>query len=156
MDGTTGVVYQNGGMDQLTSDALLPALGARMPSLPGAIGAAIRAAIVGVALAVLAGCGSAPPASTLTPAESAALQPADAHLAALYAQSCKSCHTSADTGAPLTGDRAAWDARWARKGEDGLIDSAIRGLNGMPPGGQCFACAPEDYRALIRFMAGRN
>ena len=61
----------------------------------------------------------------------------------------------ADTGAPLTGDRVQWDVRW-KKGEATLLNSAINGLGGMPAGGQCFACSPDDYKALIAFMAGRE
>ncbi len=105
--------------------------------------------------ALLAGCQSEPPAKPLTPAQSALRKPTDARLARVYEQSCKSCHTVADTGAPLTGDRTKWDVRWA-KGEDALLTSAIQGLNGMPAGGQCFSCTPDDFRGLIRFMAGRE
>jgi cytochrome c5 len=104
---------------------------------------------------VLAGCQGQPPAKPLTPAQSAALKPADVRLAGLYEQSCKSCHTVADTGAPLTGDRTQWDVRW-KKGEPALLASAVSGLGGMPAGGQCFACTPDDYKALIAFMAGRE
>ncbi|MFO1255714.1 MAG: c-type cytochrome [Sphingomonadaceae bacterium] len=103
----------------------------------------------------LAGCQQEPPAKPLTPQQSAKLKPADAHLAALYDQSCRSCHTVADTGAPLTGDRTKWDPRWA-KGVSAMLNSAVQGLNGMPTGGQCFSCTPDDYRKLIRFMAGRE
>lgn len=105
--------------------------------------------------ALLAACSAEPQATPLTPAQSAALAPADTRIAALYDQSCRSCHTVADTGAPLAGDRTMWDARWA-KGEQALLDSTIRGVNGMPAGGQCFSCTPDDFRALIRFMAGRG
>ena len=104
---------------------------------------------------VLAACQGQPPAKPLTPAESAALKPADVRLAGLYEQSCKSCHTVADTGAPLTGDRTQWDVRW-KKGEAALLASAVNGLNGMPAGGQCFSCTPDDNKALIAFMAGRE
>jgi cytochrome c5 len=81
-----------------------------------------------------------------------AMAPSDVRLAGLYQQSCRACHATGAAGAPVTGDRAAWDARWS-KGLQALRSSTIRGLNGMPPGGQCFACNPEDYDALIRFMA---
>lgn len=104
---------------------------------------------------VLAACQGQPPAKPLTPEQSAALKPADARLAGLYEQSCKSCHTVADTGAPLTGDRTQWDVRW-KKGEAALLTSAVNGLNGMPAGGQCFSCTPDDFKALIAFMAGRE
>jgi cytochrome c5 len=112
-----------------------------------------------VAAACLAIIACAPEAPPKTPAESVAyavtLTPADSRLAALYAQSCKTCHTTADSGAPLTGDSVAWRARWA-KGQAALVASTVAGLGGMPAGGQCFSCTPDDYGALIRFMAGRE
>lgn len=112
--------------------------------------------LVGLTAAILlAGCQKEAPPKPLTPAESARLKPADPKLTANYEQSCKSCHTVADTGAPLTGDRTMWDPRWA-KGEDVLLNNVVQGINGMPAGGQCFACKPDDYRGLIRFMAGRD
>lgn len=100
----------------------------------------------------LAAC-KAPP-QPLTPEQSAALKPADARLAALYESSCKACHVVADSGAPLTGDRTQWDARWA-KGETALLQHTQVGFAAMPAGGQCFTCTPADHAALIRFMAGR-
>jgi cytochrome c5 len=30
------------------------------------------------------------------------------------------------------------------------------GFQAMPAGGQCAACTPKDYQAIIRFMAGRE
>lgn len=116
-------------------------------------------AVALVAAAVLvAGCQSAsvPPAvSGDALARAQSMTPSDAKLAALYAQSCKACHTLPDTGAPLAGDRTAWDPRWA-KGLPALLQSTVSGLNGMPAGGQCFACKPADYEALITFLAGRG
>lgn len=107
-----------------------------------------------LSLLLLAGCGtSQPPSEPLTPEQSAQLAPADARLAQLYQGSCKACHTVRDSGAPLTGDRTQWDTRWA-KGEAALLTSAIQGKGGMPAGGQCFECTPQDLSALIRFMAG--
>lgn len=115
----------------------------------------MRAILPLSAVFLLAACQSEPPAKPLTPEQSAALKPADTRIAGLYEQSCKSCHTVPDTGAPLAGDRTQWDKRWA-KGEEALLGSTLRGLNGMPAGGQCFACTPDDYKALIGFMAGRK
>jgi cytochrome c5 len=83
------------------------------------------------------------------------MSPSDTRLAGLYAQSCKACHTAPDSGAPLVGDRAAWEPRWA-KGLPALLKSTVGGLNGMPAGGQCFACAQADFEALIRFLAGHE
>ena len=102
---------------------------------------------------VLTGCDSKPAAPT--PQEAARLAPADPHLAALYAHSCKACHAMPGTGAPLVHDHAAWDPRWD-KGEDVLLAHAVTGFQAMPAGGQCAACTPDDYKKLIRFMADRE
>jgi cytochrome c5 len=103
---------------------------------------------------LLAACGGVP-AKPLTEAQSAALRPADARLAQLYEGSCKACHTVKASLAPLAGDRTLWDPRWAQ-GEPALLAATIQGKGGMPAGGQCFECAPDDLKALIRFMAGRG
>lgn len=127
-----------------------------MPAFHRAVAAVAVAssalAIAGLVAGCTGGSGSAPP---LSEAESAALAPADARLAGLYENSCKACHTVRDSLAPLAGDRGQWDARW-KQGEEALLRVAIAGKNGMPAGGQCFACTPEDLRALTRFMAGRE
>lgn len=108
---------------------------------------------VAAALAVAACTPAAPEQSSAQGAAKAlAMTPADPRLASLYAQSCRTCHTSADTGAPLVGDRAGWAPRW-QKGMPALLASTVGGINGMPAGGQCFSCTPQDYEALIRFMA---
>lgn len=115
----------------------------------------VRGASNALVVLLLAACQAEPAAQPLTHEQSAALKPADQRLAGLYDQSCKSCHTVKDTGAPLTGDRTLWDLRW-KKGESELLRNTVSGLNGMPAGGQCFACSPNDFRALILFMAGRE
>lgn len=109
------------------------------------------------AFVVVAACGSASetPATPDALARAVTAVPSDARLAELYRQSCQACHTVADSGAPLALDRAAWDPRWA-KGQEALLQSVVAGLNGMPAGGQCFSCTPQDYRALTAFMAGRD
>jgi cytochrome c5 len=109
------------------------------------------------ALMMIAACSPAPPVRSAaeTVEHALTLTPSDPRLAELYEQSCKTCHTVVDTGAPLTGDRVAWTARW-KKGAPALLSSTVGGLGGMPAGGQCFSCTPEDYEALIRFMADRE
>jgi cytochrome c5 len=100
-------------------------------------------------LALLAGC-QEPTASS--PAAAAAM-PADAKLARTYAQTCKACHATAASGAPLTGDRAAWQPRVAQ-GMPALLEHTVRGYKGMPPLGACMDCTEKEFEALIRFMAG--
>ena len=114
-----------------------------------------RGALIAIGTTLLlAACGRpAPPAPT--PEQAALLKPADARLAGLYETSCKTCHAMAGNIAPQVHDHAAWDPRW-KQGEDVLLDHAIQGFNAMPPGGQCASCTPDDFKALIRFMAGRE
>ena len=101
----------------------------------------------------LASCGRDEP--TPSAADLAARHPADPHLDTLYQTSCKACHANPDSGAPLVGFAKAWAPRW-EKGEAVLLAHVVEGSNGMPAGGQCFSCTPDDYRALIRFLAGKD
>lgn len=113
----------------------------------------LRLAASTLACVVLAGCHAAP--TPLTPAQSAALHPADPALARLYDRSCRSCHTIRDSGAPLAGDHSQWDRRW-EQGLPTLLQHAVAGFNAMPAGGQCPSCTAADYEKLIRFMAGHE
>lgn len=88
------------------------------------------------------------------PIDPASLAPADPRLAALYAGACRTCHLNPQSGAPLVADAKAWRPRWAQ-GEGVLLDHVVQGYRGMPASGQCAACTPDDFRALIRFLAGK-
>ncbi len=104
-------------------------------------------------LALLAGCGErAAPPSAASPASVDALRPADARLAAAYERSCLLCHGRLDSGAPATGDRAAWAPRLA-KGLDVLVGNARNGIGGMPAAGLCTDCSDAELRDLILFMS---
>ena len=111
--------------------------------------------IWGVAL-LLAACGkqAEPEDPAKVAARAAAMMPGDARLAGLYRASCQNCHAHPESGAPPAGYHYAWDKRWAQ-GLPVLLAHTISGFNGMPAGGQCFACTADDYKALIRFMAGQ-
>lgn len=105
-------------------------------------------------LLLAGGCddGKSESAIATVTAAAASLQPQDPELAAIYQRSCKVCHTSAGTGAPMTGDTDAWAPRMA-KGMDTLLDNVINGSGGMPPLGLCMDCDAEQFEALINFMA---
>jgi cytochrome c5 len=103
---------------------------------------------------LLAACNAQNPPHPSTE-QLATLKPADAREAGLYAHSCKACHASPGSGAPLVHDHAAWDPRWER-GLPTLLQHAVVGFQAMPAGGQCAACTAKDYEALIRFMADRE
>lgn len=114
----------------------------------------MRGALVFAAALTLCGCGAKTPPPP-SPEQALALRPADPRLAALYETSCHACHAVPGTGAPLVHDRADWNKRW-KQGEATLLDHAIQGYNAMPATGQCATCTPDDFRGLIRFMAGRE
>jgi cytochrome c5 len=103
---------------------------------------------------IIAGCDTHPdehdPAATLQRAQS--LMPANKELADIYRRSCMSCHTQAQTTAPLTGNTRQWKLRMTQ-GMDTLLDHVIEGYGGMPPLGLCMECEPEHFEALINFMA---
>ena len=101
-------------------------------------------------------CGA--PISDANPAmeaQSRQLTPQEPAIADIYGRSCKNCHTIAATGAPLTGDKAAWSPRMD-KGMGVLVDNVVSGFGGMPPFGMCMDCDEEQFDALIRFMAVEN
>lgn len=79
--------------------------------------------------------------------------PDDPRLAAIYDRSCRSCHSLADAGAPLTGHREAWQARLEGRSLEELIEATRTGVRGMPARGLCNDCSDEDFGALIEFMA---
>ena len=102
---------------------------------------------------MLSGCAKEQSAAAvLVEISSRGYTPQDTSIAALYNRSCRSCHTIAATGAPLTGDSAAWSIRMT-KGLDVLVDNVVNGFGGMPPLGMCMDCEIEDFEALIVFMA---
>ncbi|SDJ55691.1 c-type cytochrome [Microbulbifer yueqingensis] len=83
----------------------------------------------------------------------AATEQVDGKLHETYLRSCHSCHGPGVTGAPRTGDVAAWEPR-AAKGLEVLVDNAMNGYKAMPPKGLCFDCTEEEFAGLIRYMAG--
>ena len=70
---------------------------------------------------------------------------------AVYTASCLACHSAGVAGAPIVGDKAAWVDR-AAKGIDGLLATAISGINAMPPKGTCADCSDEELKAAIEYM----
>ena len=110
----------------------------------------VTAAIV--ACLATAGCNVDAPAPGISEASARALRPARPELAEVYDRSCRSCHTIAGTGAPLTGDTQAWATR-LEVGMDTMVQSVVNGSGGMPPLGLCMDCDRDQFEALIRFMA---
>jgi cytochrome c5 len=112
----------------------------------------IRVFLVITALALTSCTKPSSDSSAISEAQSRQLQPSENELAAIYARSCRSCHTIAASGAPLTGDKLAW-APLMEKGMGVLVDNVINGFGGMPPFGLCMDCSAQQFEALIQFMA---
>ena len=73
----------------------------------------------------------------------------------IVAKHCNACHSVGLLGAPKNHDTAAWQTRAdAQGGLDGLVASAIKGINAMPPKGTCADCSDEEMLAAIKDMSG--
>ena len=72
-------------------------------------------------------------------------------LQATFDRSCAICHSQPATGAPTSGNTAAWQPRLAQ-GMDSLLEHTIAGHNGMPPMGLCMECSAPEFVAFIEFM----
>jgi len=69
----------------------------------------------------------------------------------IYQSVCTACHAAGVAGAPMPGSDAMAQ-RLADKGLDGLVASAINGLNVMPPKGGRTDLSDEDIHAAVEFM----
>lgn len=108
-------------------------------------------------IAAVAACGQPPTSETLEQkiARAEALTPPDPRIAEIYGRTCKACHVSPDSGAPLTGDRAAWRTRLAA-GQAVVERNMRNGIRTMPPRGQCLDCSDADLWSLTLFMAQKE
>lgn len=79
----------------------------------------------------------------------AALDPAVAGKK-VYESVCMACHDSGAAGAPKFGDKTAWAPRLS-KGLDGLVASATKGLNAMPPKGG-FSGSDAEFKAAVEYL----
>lgn len=71
---------------------------------------------------------------------------------AKYSQTCAMCHASGVAGAPKAFVPADWAPR-LKQGMPAMVNSVTNGKNAMPPKGLCNDCTPEQYTALIQYMA---
>lgn len=73
----------------------------------------------------------------------------------IIAKHCSACHTPGILGAPKIGDTPAWKARADKEGGvDGILKTAIAGINAMPPKGTCADCTDDELRETIVKMSG--
>ena len=95
-------------------------------------------------------------AAALAEAQSAAVEAAPAAElvvdgATVYGDICKVCHDAGVANAPIIGSEQMGE-RLAAKGLDGLVESAINGLNAMPPRGGGLSLTDEQIQAAVEFM----
>jgi len=69
----------------------------------------------------------------------------------LWSTVCMGCHDTGMMDAPLAGS-SEFKERLAKKGMDKLVETAIKGINDMPPKGSCTDCSEGEIRAAIKFM----
>jgi len=112
-------------------------------------GAAAPAAAANTAAAADSSDASSSEATASSSDTEAAADPA-----ALYQASCFACHGTGAAGAPVLGNKEAWAPRIA-KGEDVLNDSAINGLNAMPPRGGSIL-SDEEIKAVVAHMVSSS
>ncbi len=74
--------------------------------------------------------------------------------AAVYNRFCQACHASGAAGAPLIGNKDAWQPR-IDQGMDALMNTALNGKGAMPPRGTCTDCSDDDLRAAIEYMVSK-
>lgn len=74
-----------------------------------------------------------------------------------YQRYCFSCHASGVSGAPPSGNAAAWAPRLAQ-GEQVLLQHTIEGMPsaGMPPRGMCLQCTDQELLDAIHYMAAAH
>jgi len=69
----------------------------------------------------------------------------------IYQTVCMACHAAGVAGAPIPGTDAMRQ-RLAAKGLDGLVSSAISGLNVMPPKGGRPDLSDEEIHSAVQYM----
>lgn len=99
----------------------------------------------------------APPVRVATDASqlqaaSATTQTASLSASEINDQNCAACHANGVLNAPVTGDKAAWQARLDEKGLDTLVSHAINGFNQMPARGGNSDLSDDDIRKTVEYM----
>lgn len=73
----------------------------------------------------------------------------------VYNTACAACHASGAMGAPVLGEADQWSDR-IDKGMETLYDSAINGINQMPPKGGNASLSDEAVQAAVDYMVEQS
>ncbi|VAY87772.1 Sulfite dehydrogenase cytochrome subunit SoxD [hydrothermal vent metagenome] len=68
-----------------------------------------------------------------------------------YETSCSACHANAAIGAPVVGNKEAWNSVM-EKGIEKVYHNAINGINGMPPKGGNMSLSDAQVKEIIDYM----
>lgn len=74
----------------------------------------------------------------------------------VYTTKCFTCHATGAAGAPKLGDAAAWSARLAERGLEGLYTSSIGGFKAMPAKGLCMDCTDDEIKHAVDHMLANS
>jgi cytochrome c5 len=75
--------------------------------------------------------------------------------AATYQSNCMACHATGAAGAPMVGNKEAWDAKM-EKGMDAVMTNVMNGINAMPAKGLCMSCSYDDLQAVVEYMVAQS
>ena len=71
----------------------------------------------------------------------------------VYEQVCMKCHRTGILGAPVAGNKAAWEPR-VKAGLNTLYESSLNGKNDMPPKGGKDSLSAEHVKAAVDYLLG--
>src|SRR2546422_10319996 len=66
---------------------------------------------------------------------------------------CAKCHRAGLNGAPVAGNRAAWEPR-VKAGLETLYKSALNGKSEMPPKGGKERLSPDEVKSAVNYLIG--
>jgi cytochrome c5 len=75
---------------------------------------------------------------------------------ATYEKYCSICHRDGVAGAPKFQVAADWASRLNARKLEGLVATAVKGINAMPPKGTCSECSDEDIKNAIQYMLPKS
>jgi cytochrome c5 len=73
----------------------------------------------------------------------------------IYDQVCSICHTQGQLGAPMLGDKKAWQPL-LKQNLDILVDHSLKGYKGHPAKGACYQCSDADVISAVKYMAQQS
>lgn len=69
----------------------------------------------------------------------------------IYEASCSACHANKAIGAPVLGDKEAWD-EVVDKGVDAVYSNGLNGINAMPPKGGAMDLSDDEFKKVVDYM----